>query len=270
MSEHSMAINKWCVKPHARFVLTWLIGWCCLGFGCVPSKVQTQASSQFNPSGISSVAVLPFQTIQTPQWKNGPSRGGIRDPEEIRTQFRLPGTDQVDGTESKRDLYVVSETAAQRITAKVVSMLGTRALLRVIGPSETSAMAGKPSQEVQPSLKAIAQEVGTRLQVDGVLTGLVRTYRNREGSKLGAKPAAVGFEMYLVRPSDGTVLWTGEFFEEQKPLTQDVMGFFEKGGGFITAEELADLGVEKVMNEFPVGRADHSPPLPPTSLSGNP
>lgn len=263
-----MAIHKWCCKPHAGFVVTWLIGWCCLSVGCVPSKVQTQASPDFNPSGISSVAVLPFQTIQTPQWRNGPSRGGVRDPEEILTQFRLPGTDQVDGRQSKRDLYVVSETAAQRITTKVVSMLGTRPLLRVLGPPETSTMAGKESQAAQPSLKAMAQDVGTRLQVDGVLTGLVRTYREREGSKLGAKPAAVGFEMYLVRPSDGTVLWTGEFFEEQKPLTQDLMGFFE-AGGFVTADELADLGVEKVMNEFPIGRAGHSPP-PPTSLSGNP
>jgi hypothetical protein len=131
-------------------------------------------------------------------------------------------------------------------------------------------MLGKGTQEAPPSLKAMAQEVGTRLEVDGVLTGLVRTYREREGSKLGAKPAAVGFEVYLVRPSDGTVLWTGEFFEEQKPLTQDVAGFFEKGGGFVTADELAELGVQKVMNAFPVGREDTTTRLPATSLGENP
>ncbi len=270
MSANPLSINQWVVKPHARFVVTWLIGWCCLNFGCVPPKVQTQASPHFAPSRISSIAVLPFQTIQTPQSKYGSTRGGVRDPEEIRTQFRLPGTDQVDGTESKKDLYVVSETAAHRITAKVVSALGNRPLLRVIGPPESLALEGKLSQEAQPSLKAMAQDVGTRLQVDGVLTGLVRTYRDREGSRLGAKPAAVGFEVSLVRPSDGTVLWTGEFFEEQKPLTQDVVGFFEKGGGFITADELADLGVQKVMSAFPVGRGDNGPPLPPPSLSGSP
>ncbi len=106
----------------------------------------------------------------------------------------------------------------------------------------------------------MAQEVGTRLKVDGVVAGLVRTYREREGSKLGAKPAAVGFEVYLLRPSDGMVLWTGEFFEEQKPLNQDVVGFFEKGGGFVTADKLAELGVNKVMKAFPVGLGEQGPP----------
>ena len=71
---------------------------------------------------------------------------------------------------------------------------------------------------------------------------------------MGAKPAAVGFEMFLVRPSDGTILWKGEFFEEQKPLTQDIVGFFEKSGGFVTAQELSELGVKKVMEAFPVGQ----------------
>lgn len=191
------------------------------------------------------------------------------DSEEIRTQFRLPGTDKVQMMDSRKERYVVPDTAAQRVTTQVVSALSGRPSLRVIGPEEASAVLGKGSQEGQPSLPVMAQEVGSRLKVDGVLAGLVRTYRERDGSKLGAKPAAVGFEVYLLRPSDGMVLWTGEFFEEQKPLTQDLVGFFE-AGGFVTANELADLGVEKVMNKFPVGRGNNSPPLPPTSLSGNP
>ena len=271
MSGEPVAVHGWFVKPHARFFVKWLIGWCCLGvLGCVPSKVQFQSAPQFDPSRISSIAVLPFQTIQTPQWGSRPARGGVRDPEEIRTQFRLPGTDQVDGTESRKNLYVVPEIAAQRIMTKVVSALASRPSLRVIGPPESLPMVEKGTQEAPPPLQAMAQEVGARLKVDGVLTGIVRTYREREGSKLGAKPAAVGFEVYLVKPSDGTILWRGEFFEEQKPLNQDVVGFFEKGGGFVTADELAELGVQKVMKAFPVGRGDQEPRLPATSLSESP
>lgn len=271
MSGNVIASSGWFVRPHARFFVTWLIGWCLLGFGCVPPKVHVQSAPQFDPSRISSVAVLPFQAIQTPQWgRSGPTRGGVRDPEEIRTQFRLPGTDQVDMTETRKDLYVVPETAAHRITTKVVSALASRPALRVIGPQESSSMVSEGAKEDLPSLKAMAQEVGTRLQVDGVLTGLVRTYREREGSKLGAKPAAVGFEVYLMRSSDGTVLWLGEYFEEQKPLTQDVVGFFEKGGGFVTADTLAELGVQKVMKAFPVGRGDSESRLPSTSQRENP
>ncbi len=252
----SLAINGGSIPLPAGFFVISLIGWWCLGVGCVPSKVQIQAAPEFDPSRITSLAILPFQTIKTPQWGNSSTRGGVRDPEEIRTQFRLPGTDQVNGTDSRKVRYVVPATAAHRITTQVVSALVNRPSLRVIGPEESFAVLGKGSQKGEPSLSVMAQEVGTQLKVDGILTGLVSTYREREGSRLGANPAAVGFEVYLVRPSDGTILWTGEFFEEQKPLNQDVVGFFEKGGGFVTADKLAELGVEKVMKAFPVGLAD--------------
>ncbi len=253
-----LAINGRSIPLPARLLVISLIGWLSLGSGCVPSKVQVQASPQFDPSRISSLAILPFQTIKTPQWGSGSTRGGVRDPEEIRTQFRLPGTDQVDGTDSRKVRYVVPATAAHRITIQVSSALANRPSLRVIGPEESSAMLGRETQGAQPSLKVMAQELGMRLKVDGVLAGLVRTYRERDGSKLGAKPAAVGFEVYLLRPSDGMVLWTGEFFEQQKPLTEDLVGFFE-AGGFVTVDELAELGVQKVMKAFPVGLADPGP-----------
>jgi hypothetical protein len=246
--------------------MVWLLGGCCLSMGCVPPKVQTQSAPQFDPARISRIAVLPFQAIQTPQWGSRDARGGIRDPEEIRTQFRLPGTDQVNGRESRKDLYVVPETAARRVTAMVVSALMGRPSLRVFVPIDTS---GLLETDDRASVKSTAQEVGKRLQVDGVVTGLVRTFRQREGSKLGAQPAAVGFDMYLVRPSDGTVLWTGEFYEEQKPLTQDLVGFFE-AGGFVTAEELAELGVRKVMKAFPVGLANDGSHLSATSSKETP
>ena len=47
------------------------------------------------------------------------------------------------------------------------------------------------------------------------------------------------------------------------------MGFFE-AGGFVTADELAELGVQKVMNAFPVGLGDNGARLPATSLRKNP
>ncbi len=188
------------------------------------------------------------------------------DSEEIRTQFRLPGTDRVQMMDSRKERYLVPDTAAQRITTQVVSALSGRPSLRVIGPEESSAMLSKGTQEAQSALTVMAQEVGTRLKVDGVLAGLVRTYRERDGSKFGAKPAAVGFEVYLLRPSDGMVLWTGEFFEQQKPLTEDLVGFFE-AGGFVTVDELAELGVQKVMKAFPVGLGEQGPRLPAQSLN---
>lgn len=262
MSGYSLAAKgyEWPVKSHVRVCL-WLIGWWCLGLGCVPPKVQVQSAPQFDPSRISSVAVLPFQAIQTPQRESPSPRDRMRDIEGIRQQFQLPGTNQVDLRLSRRELHVVSEKDAQQITAKVVSALANRPALRVIRPQESLTVIDKISPEDSRSIKKLVQEVGTHFKVDAVMTGLVRTYREREGSKLGADPAAVGFEIYLLKPSDGKVLWTGEFFEEQKPLTQDFVGFFEKGGGFVTADKLAELGVTKVMKAFPVGFQSEKPPL---------
>lgn len=236
------------------FSLLVLAGWMAVLVACVPPKVQMQQAPQFDPAAIKSVAVVPFRTLETPQWGSRPSRGGIRDTEEIRTQFRLPGADQVDGTEVGKNLYVVPEIGAQRVTNMVVSALAARPSLRVVGPPETASVVSADAAASGPSFQALAKEAGTRFGVDGVLLGLVRTYREREGSKLGAKPAAVGFEIYLVRPSDGVALWKGEYYEEQKPLTEDFMGFVEKGWGFVTVDELAAFGVKKVLAVFPVGQ----------------
>ena len=231
-----------------------MAGWMVGLVACVPPKVQTQQAPQFDPSSIKSVALVPFRILETPQWGSRPSRGGIRDPEEIRTQFRLPGTDQVDVTEGGRNLYVVPEIGAQRLTNMVMSALASRPSLRIVGPPETGSIIKTGESPSSQTFEDLAKKAGTRFDVDGVLLGLVRTYREREGSKLGARPAAVGFEIYLVRPSDGVALWKGEYYEEQKPLNEDFMGFFEKGLGFVTVEELAEFGVKKVMDSFPVGK----------------
>lgn len=254
MSERLTLVSKWCQRQQSVYVVVSIIGWCIVMFGCVPSKVQVQSAAQFDPSAISSIAIVPFQALQAPQWGYGQTRGGVRDPEELRTQFRLPGTDQVQRADAQQDLHLVSKTAAQFITTRVESVLRARPTLQVIGPDDEDFSSNLGEESSATSLKTLAKEVGDRLKVDGVLMGLVRTYREREGSRIGAKPAAVGFEMFLVRPVDGKVLWKGEFFEEQKPLTQDVVGFFEKSGGFVTAQELSEIGVQKVMETFPVGQ----------------
>lgn len=255
MSEELIPARRWCQRGQAGYLAVGAIGWCLFTFGCVPSKVQVQSAPQFDASAISSIAIVPFQSLKSPQWGyDGQSRGGLRDPEEIRTQFRLPGTDQVRRSDSQRDLYTVPETATQSITTRVESILRARPTLRVIGVDARDFSASLGDEPSSASLKTLAKEVGDRLKVDGVLMGLVRTFREREGTRIGAKPAAVGFEIFLIRPSDGTVLWKGEFFEEQKPLNQDFVGFFEKSGGFVTAQELSELGVQKVMKAFPVGQ----------------
>ena len=87
------------------------------------------------------------------------------------------------------------------------------------------------------------------------LSGKVLVYQERVGSRLGADPpAAVGFEVKLVAP-DGIVLWEGNYYEKQRPMTEDFLGFVQRYGVFVTAEELAAYGAEELADAFPYGGA---------------
>ncbi len=139
------------------------------------------------------------------------------------------------------------------------SKLNAKPGLRVLSPSEARSaareLAGGTADEA-PSAQKIAQ----RLKADAALSGRVLVYQERVGSRLGADPpAAVGFELKLVAP-DGTVLWEGNYYEKQRPLTEDVVGFFQRSGGFVTADELAAYGASELAEVFPYGGAADGTP----------
>ena len=112
-------------------------------------------------------------------------------------------------------------------------------------------MTGKDA--ASPTPEAIGQNVANQLKVDAAMIGQVLVYQERVGSRLGASPpASVGFEAKLVA-ADGQVLWVGNYYERQRPMTEDLMGFIRRHGAFVTAEELAQYGVEELLKEFPFG-----------------
>jgi hypothetical protein len=95
--------------------------------------------------------------------------------------------------------------------------------------------------------------VAKQLKVDASLIGQVLVYQERVGGRFGASPpATVGFEVKVVA-ADGQVLWEGNYYEKQRPMTEDFMGFVQRRGIFVTAEELATYGVEHMLLEFPFG-----------------
>ncbi len=226
-----------------------------LGLGaCVPPKVTVHSSPNFQPVTIRTLAVLPFQTLSTPQqYVSRPSQGLVNPPE-IRSQFQLPSAQSERGLLTSAEPRKVSILAAQRITKMVYESLEHRAGVRLI-PSlnVNTALTSYSSQELTANWKETVKAIGTRLEVDAVVMGLVRTYRERVGTKIGATPAVVGFEVHLVDPRSGRIHWTGEYYEEQKPMNEDLLGFIERRGAFVTASELAQYGVQNMMKQFPVG-----------------
>ena len=225
-----------------------------LVMACVPPKVNTQSAPGFDPYTIRKMVVLPFQALQTPQRTAGSGSQYPEAPSEVRTQFILPGEGRLRGTEGTTEAKRVSEAAAQRITSMVYTNLQGRPGVRLVPRFEVSQVFSE-QQERDTSLgwREQVSQLGTKLEADAVLIGLVRVYRERKGSKFAATPAVVGFESHLIDSSNGKVLWSGTFYDEQKPMNQDFMGFWERKGMYITADELARTGVEKMLNDFPVG-----------------
>lgn len=244
-------------KSLSRGVLVALVCWV---VGCVPQPVTIKTAPEFVPARIQSVAVLPFEALATPQsaYQGSqvlppPDAGAT----EYISSFELAPT-SVPGPQSGK--YVaIPPGVPSMITKMVFEKLEKKPGLRVIPMAKTqeALIRVKSSGQAEDRI-ALARLVGRALSVDAVLTGLVRVYREREGSRLGATPAAVGFEAQLVETKTGDVVWVGDFYEEQKPLSEDVRGFFEHGWGFVTAKEIAQLGVKKMINRLPLGNSSAS------------
>ena len=160
-----------------------------------------------------------------------------------------PTTDQY-----ARRTHLVPSAAGEKITELMWTKLKSRVGLRVLSPIEAVAaareLAGGAGSETVP-----AQKIAQRLGADAALSGKVLVYQERVGSRLGADPpAVVGFEVKLVAP-DGILLWEGNYYEKQRPMTEDFVGFIQRYGMFVTAEELAAYGAAELAEAAPVGSA---------------
>ena len=82
------------------------------------------------------------------------------------------------------------------------------------------------------------------------------TFRERQGYAYSAeKAASVAFDIHLIRVSDGVTIWRGLFDETQKSLMENlfqIVPFFQGGGQWVTAKELATEGIDALMENFPL------------------
>ena len=105
-----------------------------------------------------------------------------------------------------------------------------------------------------PAIKVI-QEVGTTFNADAVLVGNMYRWRERVGGDYAAQsPASVSFDLHLIRPVDGAILWKSKFDKTQQSLSENIldMNTFLKGGGkWMKADALAMIGLRKMLEEMP-------------------
>jgi hypothetical protein len=222
--------------------------------GCSGSKVTTKASAELPRYQIRTMALVPFTTLATPQVRDVIDRTFSVPPEVRRSDMAIavsPNTEQ-----SLRQTVTVPTRAGDIVTQLLWTRLKTRQGMIVLSPSEAASALASPVTPQSSASQSPAVTVARQLKADASLIGQVSVYQERVGGRFGASPTAtVGFEAKVVA-ADGQVLWEGNYYEKQRPMTEDLMGFIQRRGVFVTAEELATYGVEHLLLEFPFGTVE--------------
>lgn len=112
------------------------------------------------------------------------------------------------------------------------------------------------SESLRLSERDVVLETGRRLKADAVVSGTIYRFRQRIGTRFSVDtPASVAFGIHLIRVADGRLLWIGHFDETQQSLSENLfkLSIFIRGGwAWLTAEELARIGLDKVLATLPV------------------
>ncbi len=219
--------------------------------GCSGSKVTTKSSAELPRYQIRTIALVPFTTLATPQVRDVADQMFSVPPEVRRSDMAMAVPSNVEQT--LRQTVTVPTGAGDIVTQLLWNRLKTRQGMTVLSPGEVARALGVPATPQPPTNQSPAVAIAKRLKADASLVGQVLVYQERVGGRFGASPpATVGFEAKVIA-ADGQVLWEGNYYEKQRPMNEDVMGFIQRRGMFVTAEELAAYGVEHMLQEFPFG-----------------
>ena len=104
--------------------------------------------------------------------------------------------------------------------------------------------------------QVVLLKLGEMLNVDYMMAGNIWRYRELVGTSFSAeRPASVAFAVYLVDVKSGKLIWKDRYDETQQSLTENLFNikdFFKQGFKWLTAEELARFGMNKMFENFPL------------------
>jgi hypothetical protein len=204
--------------------------------GACQSQVELPPSS-YQPTGIKRILVLPFKDMYTIYGEN--------------VSFRCPLCG------SMNVVSQVSEGAAGKMTEHLSKLIRARGDLELIPASQAKgALSGLELVKTQPRNEMeLLVEIGQSLNADGVLLGRVYRYRERNGGNYSVEsPASVAFDLLLIRVSDKRLVWNVNFDETQKSLFDNLFhfkSFLKRGGKWISADKMAQLGLEEMLVQLP-------------------
>ena len=155
----------------------------------------------------------------------------------------------------------VSEEVAGALSESLFEILIKKDGRNWMPPREAAAaFSALASSEPTLTDRDIYVRIGTALSAEGVLGGHVYRWREWEGMDYAVnRPASVAFDLYLMSVGDGVILWKARFDKTQVSLSEnllDLQTFVKAKGRWMTARELADMGLSEVVETFPKGEKE--------------
>lgn len=96
--------------------------------------------------------------------------------------------------------------------------------------------------------------VGKCMKVDYLIIPQLLSWQEREGSDWGVeKPAGVVMDLYILDVNKEALLARRHYDETQRALSEDlgnIQRHFDRGGTWLTAEQLARYGLDRMMQEL--------------------
>jgi hypothetical protein len=144
----------------------------------------------------------------------------------------------------------VPDNVARDLSFDLYTCLQASHRYALVSPSQArEVFSWGPSQSVTSALQATAKA----LSADAVLFGYVYRWRERAGTAYAVSSAAsIGFDLHLVSSEDGAILWKDSFTKTQLSLSENVLDistFIKSGSKWLTARELARIGIEDMIKE---------------------
>jgi len=149
----------------------------------------------------------------------------------------------------------VSEEVAEEMTSDLFNSLKKIGKYSLISPGQARGVySALLSQDINISATEMLKKIGKSFSSDAVLFGYIYRWRERVGTEYGIEtPASVAFDLSLVSPDNGAVLWRGIFNKTQLSLSENLLDFstfIRSKGRWLTSRELAQIGLEKLMKEW--------------------
>ena len=152
----------------------------------------------------------------------------------------------------------IAEGAENTLTRHLIILINNMWDCRMIPPSNAL---GVVSELTHPNHKTLSEkelfvETGRILGADVVVTGHIYRFQERLGRKYSVEyPAAVIFDIHIIKVDSGRILWSGKFDETQKSLDKNFLNlrtFVKRKGRWVTALQMAAEGLEELCEEFPL------------------